>query len=154
MIFIALGTQDKPFVRLLKLAESLNTKEEIIVQSGYTKYSSNKMTIYDYLDKEDYYNYINKASFVICHGGVGTILSCFASKKKVIVVPRLKKYGEHQNDHQLQVASIFAKNGNILLYKDGDDFNKLVKKVKGFKPKKYVSNNDNFISKLKDYLEL
>ena len=44
MIFVALGTQDKSFERLLKIIdeniENNVITEEVIVQAGYTKYKS------------------------------------------------------------------------------------------------------------------
>ena len=154
MIFVALGTQDKPFKRLLELAEKINTDEKIVCQSGFTKYSSSKLEIHDYFDANEYSKYINEADVVITHGGVGTILNALSLNKKIIVVPRLKKYGEHQNDHQLQVARIFKEKGYIVLFEDGDDINETLKIVKDFNPKPSVSNNANFVNKMKDYLDL
>ena len=154
MIFVALGTQDKSFKRLLDIVESLNTDEKIIVQAGFTKYTSSKLEIHDYFSKDEYMKLMNEASLIICHGGVGTILNALSLNKKIIVVPRLKKYKEHQNDHQLQVARVFNNEHHIILFKDGDDINSLYNKSKDFKPIPFVSNKNNFISKLKAYLEL
>ena len=154
MIFVALGTQDKSFKRLLELAEKINTDEKIVCQSGFTKYSSNKLEIHDYFSADEYNKYINEADVVITHGGVGTILNALSLNKKIIVVPRLKKYSEHQNDHQLQVARIFKDKGHIVLFEDGDDINEILKIVNDFNPKPYVSNNANFVNKMKDYLDL
>ena len=36
------------------------------------------------------------------------------NNKKVIVVPRLAKYKEHINDHQMQITYNFSKEGYIL----------------------------------------
>ena len=154
MIFVALGTQDKQFKRILELAEKLNTSDRIVCQSGFTKYNSNKLELHEYFSNEDYVNNIKNADVVICHGGVGTILSCLSYNKKIIVVPRLKKYGEHQNDHQLQVAKVFNEKGHIVLFEDGDDINEIYIKALEFNPKPFVSNNTNFINKLKEYLDL
>ena len=105
MIFVSLGTQDKPFVRLLDYLEHSNIKDKIIVQAGFTDYESKKFEIHKYLDKDDFDKYIDEADLVICHGGVGTIVSCLNKNKKVLAVPRLSKYKEHQNDHQLQIVN-------------------------------------------------
>lgn len=42
MILVTLGTQKQSFKRLLDYIENSNLKEEIIVQAGYTQYSSKK----------------------------------------------------------------------------------------------------------------
>ena len=154
MIFVALGTQDKSFKRLLEIAEKINTDDKIVCQAGFTKDESNKLEIHDYFDADEYNRIINEADVVITHGGVGTILNALSLNKKIIVVPRLKKYGEHQNDHQLQVARVFNEKGHIVLFEDGDDINEVLKKAKEFSPKPFVSNNANFVNKLNSYLDL
>lgn len=152
MIFVTLGTQDKPFKRLIDYLENSHIDDEIIVQAGFTDYSSNKLKIYKYIDKDKFDEYIKEADYIICHGGVGTIINCLENNKKVLVVPRLSKYGEHQNDHQLQIANVYANKGYILVLNDGDDIDKKYEELKSFKPKEFVSNNKIFVSKLKKYI--
>lgn len=152
MIFVTLGTQDKPFKRLIDYLENSHIDDEIIVQAGFTDYKSDKLKIYKYIDKDDFDKYIKEADYVICHGGVGTIINCLENNKKVLVVPRLSKYGEHQNDHQLQIASVYADKGYILVMNDNDDIDKKYEELKDFKPKKFVSNNKIFVSNLKKYI--
>lgn len=152
MIFVSLGTQDKPFKRLLDYIENSNIDDEIIVQSGFTDYDSKKFKLVQYLNKDEFDNMIDKADYVICHAGVGTIITSISKGKKVLAVPRLYKYGEHQNDHQLQIADAYTKKGYILEMLENDDFNEKVKELKEFIPNKFVSNNKAFIEKLKNYI--
>lgn len=154
MIFVSLGTQDKPFVRLLDYLEHSDIKDKIIVQAGFTDYESKKFEIHKYLDKDDFDKYIDEADLVICHGGVGTIVSCINKNKKVLAVPRLSKYKEHQNDHQLQIVNAYYQKGYLVMMNDGDDFDDKVREALNFKPKKIVSNNDLFVKKLKEYIML
>ena len=118
MIFVAIGTQDKSFERLLKIIdENIQNNvinEDVIVQAGYTKYKSDNMQIFDYVSIDDFNKYINECSLFITHGGVGNILSALKANKKVIAVPRLAKYKEHTNDHQLQIVNNFYEKGYIL----------------------------------------
>ena len=153
MIFVTLGTQNLEFRRILDYLENSHVKDEIIVQAGCTKYSSGSMKIYDYLDKETFDNYIKKADYIICHSGVGTIVNSLKLKKKVLTVPRLAKYHEHHNDHQVQIASVYEAKGYILMMRDGDDFDKKFQELERFVPKDFVSNNENFVSRLKEYIE-
>lgn len=154
MIFVTLGTQDKPFERLLHLIEESNIDDEIVVQSGYTKFKSSRMKVFEYLNIDEFNSYLEKADIVIGHGGVGTLLKAVELKKKVIACPRLAKYGEHTNDHQLQICDSLSKKGYILVLNDGDNIDEIYKKALEFKPKDFTSNNSIFVSKLKDYLEL
>ena len=157
MIFVALGTQDKSFERLLKIIdeniENNVIKEDVIVQAGYTKYKSDNMKIFDYVSIDDFNKYINECSLFITHGGVGNILSALKANKKVIAVPRLAKYKEHTNNHQLQIVNNFYEKGYILRLLETEDFKEVYEKAKNFEPKKWVNNNDLLISKLKEYID-
>ena len=155
MIYVTLGTQDKEFARLLALVDKLIDdkviKEKVIVQSGSTKFKSKNMEIYDYLTKDEIINYMKESKYVITHGGVGSIFDALNLNKKVIAVARLSKYGEHHNDHQLQVVEQFESDGLIL---NGTyDLKEAISKVDSFKPKKYQSNNKNFVKLITDYID-
>lgn len=153
MIFVTLGTQDKKFPRLLKTVEELIDigviKEKVIAQVGSTDYHSNKLEIIDYLSQVEMLRLIKEAKYIITHGGVGTIIESLNLGKKVIAVPRLKEYREHVNDHQLEIVSEFSKLGYIL---DGSNLEEAIKKLDDFTPKKYESNNSNFVKLIDDYI--
>lgn len=157
MIFVTLGTQDKSFKRLLenidKEIEKGNIKDKVIVQAGYTKYSSKNMCIFDLLDKDDFDNYIKNCDLLITHGGVGSILTGLKNDKKVIACPRLFKYNEHMNDHQIQIIERFTDAGYILPYNENDDLGKIIKQATKFKPNKYQSNTTNMVKLIKNYID-
>lgn len=153
MVFVTLGTQDKEFPRLLKEVEKLIDKgiinEEVVAQVGSTNYSSDKIKVVDYLSRNEVLNYIKNSKFVITHGGVGTIIDSINLGKKVIAVPRLKKYKEHVNDHQLEIVNEFSKLGFIL---NGSNLEQAIYKLDSFIPKKYKSNNSNFVELIDNYI--
>ena len=60
MIFVCLGTQDKAFKRLLEIIENSSIDDKIIAQVGYTDFSSSKMEIHKYLNKDEYSKYLNE----------------------------------------------------------------------------------------------
>ena len=157
MILVTLGTQDKEFTRLLKEIDKLISKkiikDEVIVQAGYTKYESKNMKVFDYVDSDVFNNYVEKADLIICHAGVGTIFDCIKKNKKVIVVPRLAKFNEHNNDHQLEITKEFEKKGYVLSVYDIKDLEKVIDKSKKFKPNKFVSNNKNMVKLIGGYID-
>lgn len=157
MIFVILGTQDKKFTRLLNQVDiEINNgiiHEEVIVQAGVTKYESNKMKIYDLISMNEFKKNIKNSEYIITHGGVGAILDALKYEKKVIAIPRLKKYNEHENDHQLQIVKKFEQLGYIIGCYDTNDLGKIIKKIPNFKPKKYKSNNANIIKLLENYID-
>ena len=52
---------------------------------------------------------IKKARIIITHAGSGSTSTMLRYKKKMIVVPRRKKYNEHYNDHQIDLAMVIDK---------------------------------------------
>ena len=152
MIFVTLGTQDKQFKRLLDYCEALNTDQQIIVQAGLTEYHSDKMDIRDFIDNDEFAKYIAEADVLITHGGVGTIINALNQGKVVIACPRLAKYHEHHNDHQVEIVDEFERRGLILALRENDDLSEVLERAKTFKPGKYVSNTANFVQKLDEYL--
>lgn len=157
MIFVTLGTQDKEFKRLVKKVDDLvkegKINDDVVVQIGSTNYHSKNLKILKMLSIEDFNNYIEKSRFVISHGGVGSIIDTLKKGKKVIAVPRLSKYEEMANDHQVQIVSEFAKLGYIIGCKDETELEDAIKNIDKFKPKKYQSNNDNFIKFIDEFIQ-
>ena len=157
MILVLLGTQNNSFHRLLeeiqKNIDNGNIQEEVIVQKGYTKFQSKDMTMYDELPIEKFNELIEKADLIITHGGVGSIINSITKGKKVIAVPRLKKYNEHVNDHQLDIIQTFDEMGYIIGIQEVQQLGEAIKKVKEFKPKKYVKNTGNIIKMIEDFID-
>jgi UDP-N-acetylglucosamine transferase subunit ALG13 len=74
------------------------------------------------------------------------------NNKKIIAAPRLKKYNEHVNDHQLQIIDTFTEMGYILPLKDFNMLGKLLKKIEKFQPKKFESNTNNMINLIDSFI--
>ena len=156
MIFITVGSQ-LTFDRLLKAVdkeiEKGNIKDQVIVQGGKTKHKSKYMTIIKYLDLDEFENYIKNADLIISHGGVGSIIDALKYNKTVIATPRLKKYKEALNDHQIQIIENFGIEGYIIPLLDLTELNLAIEKVKTFKPKKYKSNTSNMVKLIEDFID-
>ena len=78
MILVILGTQDKPFTRLLKAIQKQidkgNIKQKVVVQAGCTKFESKDMEIFDLIPTDEFNKLVKEADLIITHGGVGSIL--------------------------------------------------------------------------------
>lgn len=156
MIFVMLGSQDKSFKRLLNKIDDLMEKgiinEEVVVQAGNTSYKSHRMQILKFLSQDELIGYIESASYIISHGGVGSIIDSLKKNKKVIAVPRLAKFKEHVNDHQIQIIDEFSKNKNIIGCQGIEDLENAISKISEFKPHKYTSNNMSFNNLIDSYI--
>ena len=157
MILILLGTQDNSFHRLLdKVQELIDKKvitEKVIVQAGRTKFESKDMEIYSLITEEKLREIMKKADLVITHGGVGSIVMALKMGKKVIAVPRLSAFGEHINDHQIQIIDSFDKQGFLIGLTEVDEMENALEKVKDFKPKKFKSETDHMIKLIENFID-
>lgn len=156
LIFVTVGTQI-PFDRLLKNIEKEikqgNIKDKVIVQAGVTNFKSDKMEIINFLPMDEFKKIIKDAKIIICHGGVGTITDGLRNNKTIIACPRLKKYNEAKNDHQIQIVENFGNNGYIIPLLNPEDLGTALKKAETFKPQKYKSNTKNMVKLLENYID-
>ena len=157
MILVMLGTQNNSFHRLLEEIDRLindgQIKEEVVVQSGYTKYESTNMKIFDFISSDELEKLEQQADCIITHGGVGSIIGSIEKNKKVIAVPRLKQYGEHVNDHQLDIVQSFDKLGYIIGITDVSQLGDALQQIETFEPKKYIQNTGKIITIVQDFID-
>lgn len=157
MVLVLLGTQNNDFTRLLKaVQENIDNKvieDEVVVQAGFTKFDSKDMKIFDFIDKEKLFELIDKADLIITHGGVGSIIASLKKGKKVIVVPRQKKYGEHVNNHQLQIAKKFEQDGYVKYALDLNELGNIILEMKDFNPKKFENNKSKVVSIVENFID-
>lgn len=157
MILVMLGTQNNSFHRLLeeidRLIERGKINDEVIVQAGYTKYESQNMKVIDFVSNDEIEKFEQQADCIITHGGVGSIIGSIEKGKKVIAVPRLKQYGEHVNDHQLDIVESFDKLGYIIGITDVSQLEEALQRVKVFEPKKYIQNTGNIIKIVENFID-
>lgn len=157
MILILLGTQDNSFHRLLEEVQKLINKnvitEKVIVQAGRTKYESKDMEIYSLMPEEKLAELMKKSDLVITHGGVGSIVMALKMVKKVIAVPRLSEFGEHINDHQIQIIDSFNSQEFLIGITELKDLEEALKRSKEFKPKKFESKTEHMINLIEDFID-
>ena len=151
MIFVTLGSQKFQFNRLLKAVDELDTDEEIFAQIGYSDYRPQNYKYKEFLDREEFAAWEQKADIVITHGGTGAIIGAVKKGKKVIAVPRLAKYGEHVDDHQIQLIEQF-RNLNLIYACVNGDLQKALEVVKKTTYNEYKSNTDQIIKSIDAFI--
>jgi UDP-N-acetylglucosamine transferase subunit ALG13 len=115
MIFITIGTQE-PFDRLVKVMDELAgelSNIPFVAQVSKSELIVRNMQSVDFISPFEFNNYFQKASLIVSHAGMGTIISALELQKPIIVLPRQSKLGEHRSDHQIATARKFDKLGYI-----------------------------------------
>lgn len=118
MIFVAVGTQKFPFNRLVnavdQLVESGVINEPVLIQLGHSTYQPKHCCSVAFMQPADFMQKIAECDLFITHCGVGSILNALAMQKKTIVVPRRKEFGEHVDNHQLEIGLEFDAMGLVV----------------------------------------
>lgn len=112
MITVTLGTIPFQFDRIVQWIEILlkdgTISEPIFVQHGVSDISRIEkhplVTLTPMLEREKLLQLVTKSRLVISHAGQGSTRWLAGCKASFVIVPRLARYGEHIDDHQLSFA--------------------------------------------------
>ncbi len=161
MIFVTVGTHEQSFERLVKKIDELKKQrkieEKVIIQKGFTNYEPKNCISYKIIGYEEMKKYISEARIVVTHGGPASFIAPLSIGKIPIVVPRLKEFEEHVNDHQLEfVKQLADRDNNIIpIY----DISELEDKILNYDSivigmmKNYKSNNKEFNKRLEEEIK-
>jgi len=155
MIFLTVGTQF-PFDRLVKSVDQAFDgrliNEEIFAQIGETSYKPLNFESVVSLKKNVFDKRMREASSIISHAGMGTITMALKNHKPLLVMPRLKRYREHVNDHQVATARKFEELGHILAVYDAKDLPNGIRKLKNFVPRERKANPEAVADRIRLFL--
>lgn len=156
MIFVTVGSQKFQFNRLLneidKLIEENKLTEEVFAQTGYSDYIPKNYNYKDFLDRDEFKNIMEKCDKVITHGGTGAVIGAVKEGKKVIAIPRLKKYGEHVDDHQVEIVNQFSNMNLIFKADDVDYIFDIIRDIENKEFNTYCSNTEEIISSIEKFI--
>lgn len=154
MILVTLGTQKFQMDRLIRAVDELAQKvsEEIFVQSGNSTYEPQHCLSQNFVDAQEFQRMIEECSVLITHSGVGTIMRGIGAGKPVVVVPRLAKYHEHVDDHQVQIAEAFASKGCVLYCTDLAKLEETVQVARTYSFSPYHAPKSNVEDIILDFL--
>lgn len=137
MILVTLGTHEQPFERALDLVRELEQQhEEVVVQHGATppRPGSDNVRWVAYLGWDELTSTMSRADAVVTHAGVGSTVTAMRAGKKPIMIPRLERFGEHVDDHQVQLAERFEERDAALVCRPDSNLVELVAEARDSEP--------------------
>jgi len=156
MILVTVGSQKFQFNRLLKKIDDLIEKkiinDKVFAQIGVSDYKPKNYEYIGFISQDEFMKKIDECNMLITHAGTGVIINAVKKDKKVLAIPRLSKYNEHVDDHQIQLIKEFEELNLIEPVYDVDDLEKAIKSVKNKKYNKYISNTDTIIKSIEEYI--
>jgi UDP-N-acetylglucosamine transferase subunit ALG13 len=106
---VTLGTTESyGFRRLLDKLVPLLTGVEVLWQTGATDVSGLGIEAREAVPHEELLKAISEADVVVAHSGTGAAITALQHRLTPILVPRLMRYDEHVDDHQVQIAAELA----------------------------------------------
>jgi UDP-N-acetylglucosamine transferase subunit ALG13 len=124
-----------------------NIHEKVIIQIGQTNYKPKNAEYFTFTDYNRMQSLNKEARIVVSHAGVGSILTALEQQTPIIIVPRLKKYNEVIDDHQLEIACAITDNKNVKVVYDIDGLDYSLKQCID------RSDNINLKNKLSDSIK-
>lgn len=159
MIFVTVGTHEQPFNRLVEYMDkwAKKNKEEVVIQTGFSTYEPKNCKWKKIYDHKEMKRWIGEARVIITHGGPSSFIPPLQIGKIPIVVPRLKGFNEHVNDHQMIFCREVAKRQkNIIevekieeLGEKIEQYNEIINGMKN----RALSNNARFCDELERLID-
>lgn len=117
MIFATVGSTQIPFKRFMRALESL-PGERLLVQHGPVDPPPGAARANDFMQFPEMIESMEAADVVVCHAGAGSILCALRAGHTPVVVPRLKRYQETVDDHQVEFSRALAAEGKVIAVED------------------------------------
>ena len=155
MIFVTVGSQKFPFDRLIKKVDQMIgvglINEEVFIQTGTSGYVP-ACPHQAFCGQEQFAGLMKSCDILITHGGAGTMAGAVKQGKKVIAVPRLARYGEHVDDHQLELVRRLHQLGLVYACLEVEELGEALRWVRSHPPKPFRSNTEAFLASLDQFL--
>ena len=156
MIFLTVGTL-YPFDRLVTTVDDLVDRgvidEQVFAQIGIGAKSPGNIDWVEKLDKDMFDDIACECTCMISHAGMGSILEGLKNSKPMLVMPRLSKYNEIINDHQVPTAEKFEELGHVLAAYDTNQIKQKYPLLRNFVPKLRQASIDGVIERISAFLQ-
>jgi UDP-N-acetylglucosamine transferase subunit ALG13 len=130
--FVSVGNARQSFNRLLDFVISVIDclPTPIVVQHGHTNFGCPKVDKYKFINGQRYEEFMFHSNLLILHAGAGSVIHAIRAGKIPLVMPRLSKYGEHIDDHQLEFAIALHRLQKVVLIEEYVDPILLINRAK------------------------
>jgi UDP-N-acetylglucosamine transferase subunit ALG13 len=141
----------KGFDRLLKKMDEIasTSGEEVVMQIGHTSFRPQNAKWFDFSTEAGIKEWCKKARVVVTQPAM-SILDAHEQGTPVVVVPRLKKYNEVIDDHQLDFARHLEKEGKVIAVYDVEKLEEPLRRS-DLKPPE-LAKDKKLVNALKKYI--
>ncbi len=155
MIFLTVGNR-YGFDRLVRGVDELVANgvitDEVVAQIGEGTYEPSHCEFVRYFDGDAYDAHVARADALIGHAGSGTIATALQLTKPLLVMPRVARFREHVNDHQVATARRFAELGCVLAAASVEELPAGINALRGFVPHRRIPNVAGLVGRISEFL--
>jgi UDP-N-acetylglucosamine transferase subunit ALG13 len=117
VIFATVGSTQIRFERLIRALEAL-PGEQLLVQHGPVDPPAGAHRATPFMQFPEVIESMERADVVVCHAGAGSILCALRAGHTPVVVPRLKRFRETVDDHQVELGRALAADAKAICVED------------------------------------
>jgi UDP-N-acetylglucosamine transferase subunit ALG13 len=156
MIFVTVGT-DLPFDRMLRVIDAWARdagRDDVFAQIGEGAWEPEHIRFAHFLQPPEFAEHFKRASVIISHAGMGTILSALHHRKPILVMPKRASLGEHRNEHQLASARRMMELGNVNVAFDETELRERLDRLDDLTDPKSIGAvaSDSLLRGLRDFI--
>jgi exopolysaccharide biosynthesis glucuronosyltransferase PssE len=127
MIFVTVG-HELGFDRLIKAIDQwagLHPEQEVFAQVAELtpqSYRPENIPFSEFVSPDQFADYFARATLIVSHAGMGTIITALTSGKPILLMPRRGHLRETRNDHQVATVRKFSSKTGIHVADDESRF--------------------------------
>jgi UDP-N-acetylglucosamine transferase subunit ALG13 len=147
------GTHNEPFRRLVEAMDDIagDLDEAVVIQTGNTPYTPRHARSFAFADRREMERLNREARMVVTHGGAGSLIFALRFGKPVVVVPRKKAFGEHINDHQVELARRLGEEGKVIPVEEIGELRDAISRAREMEPR--GRETPPMVPRIRRYLE-
>lgn len=130
-----MGSHTQGFSRLVeemdRIAPQLN--EQVTTQIGFTRFTPRNTQYFKFVDEETMDKLMDEASLIVTHGGAASVMKAVFRGKPTVVVPRLRRFREHIDNHQLELAEALSERGSVITVENIADLKQAIEKARNMR---------------------
>ncbi|WP_434529983.1 glycosyltransferase (plasmid) [Haloarcula sp. NS06] len=153
MIFATVGTSPDGFDRLVRGVDAIAPAlgEPVTAQVGHGEYIPENINWFRFTDKEEIHELYRTASVVVAHAGAGTLSTALSYERPVVILPRREERGEHNDDHQTELATALSDRPGVQVVSETDELNSAIERARSESPDS-VSTDRSLVQFLSGYI--
>jgi UDP-N-acetylglucosamine transferase subunit ALG13 len=144
---------DRVVVAIDGLIENGDITEPVIVQAASFNVRPRHARPVGIVPYEELAAWAKEATVVVTHGGPGSIMLALAEGREPVVIPRMARYHEHVDDHQVQFVHWLHDRRGIRFVADLELLGQAIDDARRAQPQVHIGPSPAVISRLRTIIE-